>query len=596
MAESKQGGESMGAIPSRSSITRLGLCAGLFVSMMAAVAGPAVAQTTEAQIQTLQTQIDQLQKTVKALEAKQTKANADAAAAKQQAGAAQAQAAQASAALPVKATGDGWFIQHKPGSNLTFETPGGETTFYGNLDVSFDDASKNVGTTKLAAPPGQALPSGPVGNFGWMPDISTNSSYFGIRGFQRLPNQNFNFVYQLEAGFEVSATPGTKESNSVSSNQVNGALFSRNSFIGIANADYGAVKIGKTTAPYANSTAIFNPFAGTLGDYEAVMGNTGGDLRDEFNTRLDHSVWYESPTIAGWQWNFLFSPGQNRSSISDNLAAGESDCTGLDTPQSGGNSPDACNDGSFSNALSTNLSYTAGGFYTTAAFEWHQNVNRQSDITAIYGVFNTANSGCQTLSTTAQQTACQNYFNQDVADEWATKIGALYAFKTGTTVGGIVEYLHRDVPEDLEFQNERTRFGTWLFVSQEINPVDSVHFGWAHAFQTPGDPGQHNDVTLTTPDGAGFYAPNDNQADMIAALWKHKLGPNLTWYSDAAAMFNGPSAHYALGAGGVRGVSVDCHDANDADGSYGVYDGANGPHCFTGTTIVGVSTGLQWRF
>jgi predicted porin len=581
----------MGAILSRSSITRLGLCAGLFVSMMAAVVGPADAQTTDAQIQALQTQIDQLQKTVKALEAKQTKANADAATAKQQAGAAQAQAAQASAAsLPVKASGDGWYFIHKPGSNLTFETPGGETTFYGNLDVSFDGAAKNVGSLRL--PNGV---TGPVGNFGWMPDISTNSSYFGIRGFQRLPNQNFNFVYQLEAGFDISATPGVKETNSVSSNQVNGALFSRNSFIGVANADYGALKIGKTTAPYANSTSIFNPFAGTWGDYEAMMGNTGGDNRDEFNTRLDHSVWYESPTIAGFQWNFLFSPGQNRAYNSDNIAAGESDCTGLDTPESGGNVPDACNDGAFSNALSTNLSYTNGGFYTTAAAEWHQNVNRQSDITAIYGLTSTGSSGCSTLSG-ASAAACQNYFNQDVADEWATKIAALYQFKTGTTVGGILEYLHRDVPADLEFQNERTRFGTWLFVSQQINPDDSVHFGWAHAFHTPGDPGQHNDSILTTPDGAGSYAPNNNQADLLSALWKHKLSPNLTWYTDVATIFNGPSAHYALGAGGVRGVSTDCHDASNTDGNYGPYDGAPGPACFTGTTIMGVSTGIQWRF
>jgi predicted porin/outer membrane murein-binding lipoprotein Lpp len=569
--------------------------------LLAAVVGPATAQTTTTQIQALQAQIDQLQKTVKALEERQTKANADAAKAKQQAGqaetqaaqakaqAAQAQVAQASAAsLPLKAN-DGWYFSHKPGSNLTFETPGGETTFYGNLDVSFDDAAKNVGPLKLNG----ATP--PVGNFGWMPDISTNSSYFGIRGFQRLPQQNFNFVYQLEAGFEISATPGNKETNSVSSNQVNGALFSRNSFIGLANGEYGALKIGKTTAPYANSTAIFNPFAGTWGDYEAVMGNTGGDLRDEFNTRLDHAVWYESPTINGWQWNFLFAPGQNRSYLSTNLAAGESDCTGLDTPQSGGNAPDACNDGSFSNALSTNLSYTNGGFYTTAAFEWHQNVNRQSDITAIYGLTNPASSGCSTL-TGASAAACQNYFNQDVADEWATKVGALYAFSTGTTVGGILEYLHRDVPADLEFQNERTRFGTWLFVSQEINPVDSIHFGWAHAFHTPGDPGQHNDATLTTADGAGTYAPNNNQADLISALWKHKLGPNLTWYSDVATIFNGPSAHYALGAGGVRGVATDCHDASDADGNYGPDIGAPGPACFTGTTIVGVSTGIQWRF
>ncbi len=35
--------------------------------------------------------------------------------------------------------------------------------------------------------------STPVGNFGWMPDISTNISYLGVRGFQRIPGQSLQF-------------------------------------------------------------------------------------------------------------------------------------------------------------------------------------------------------------------------------------------------------------------------------------------------------------------------------------------------------------------------------------------------------------------
>jgi hypothetical protein len=280
---------------------------------------------SDAQIKALQAQIDQLQKTVKQLQAQQAHSNAEAAAAKQAATHAEVKATQAQgqvANLPVKAEAtDGWYFRHKPSSALTFETPGGEIAGYGNIDVSFDVGSKNVGPLQLNG----ATP--PVGNFGWMPAISTNSSYFGLRGFQRIPNQPFSFVYQLEAGFDVSATPGTAENNSADHNTVNGALFSRNSFIGIADPTYGAIKGGKTTAPYANSTAAFNPFVGTLGDYEAIMGNTGGDLRDEFNGRLDHSVWYESPTMGGWQFNFLFMPGQNRAWNSTNIAAGEVECT-----------------------------------------------------------------------------------------------------------------------------------------------------------------------------------------------------------------------------------------------------------------------------
>jgi predicted porin len=152
-----------------------------------------------------------------------------------------------------------------------------------------------------------------------MPAISTNLSYLGVRGFQRLPGVPFNFVYQAEAGFDVSASPGLRETNSNLSQNVNGALFSRNTYIGLSSREYGAIKIGKTTSPYRNSTAAFNPFAGQIGDYAVVMGNTGGDNRVEFGTRLSHAIWYESPSFAGIQWNLLFSPGQNRSDTSDNI-------------------------------------------------------------------------------------------------------------------------------------------------------------------------------------------------------------------------------------------------------------------------------------
>jgi predicted porin len=504
----------------------------------------------------------------------------------------------------IDANGHG-FLEHKKGNPLTFYTPGGEITGYGNIDVSIDDTTKSWGNFDLNG----ATP--PVGNFGWLPAISSNSSYLGVRGFQRLDNFPFNFVYQLEVGFDVSATPGLKQSNSNVSDQVNGALFNRNTYVGFASPEFGAIKIGKTNTPYSNSTGGFNPFAGEIGDYRVIMGNTGGDNRVEFDTRLDHSIWYESPTIAGFQWNALFSPGQNRSVINDNLPAGGSDCTGGNDPTSGGDLPVNCSDGSFGNAASANISYTNGPLYLVAAAEWHQNVNRQSDVAAIYGIansgaFSAASSCAQTLSFAqsggfgatfgapgANSTAANNFLrlcNEDVADEWAWKVGALYTFSTKTTVGAIFESMHRNDPADLQFINERQRNGTWFFVTQELTPKDSISFGWAHAFAANGDPGQHNSATLTTADGVATYAPNDNQADMITANYKHKFGPNLTWYTAVAATFNGPSAHYDLGAGG-HGITTDCHDAFDASGGL-----ASNPHCYTGSVLGGVSTGIQWRF
>src|SRR5262249_12058347 len=263
------------------------------------------------------------------------------------------------------------------------------------------------------------------------------------------------FVYQLEAGFDVSAFPSNRQTNSNLSNQVNGALFSRNSYIGLANPAIGAIKIGKEDTPYKTSTAAFNPFSGMWGDYAVVMGNTGGDNRVEFGYRASHAIWYESPSIGGFQGNFMYAPGQNRSWISDNIASGESDCTGNNDPTSGGAGiaiPAFCTDGSFSDLLSANISYTSGSFYATAAYEWHHATNRQGDIQGMFGLV----TGCQDPTATAlTSTLCM----QDVADEDAAKIGAIYKFNTGTTVGAIVEHMTRYVPGELQFQNEQPRCG-----------------------------------------------------------------------------------------------------------------------------------------
>src|SRR5580704_14620805 len=162
---------------------RARLCAGVCVYVTASMLGAtgiAKAQTAD-DLRALKAQIDSLQAKVKDLESKQQQSDASAQAAKKQASEAQAQAAQAKASasqasataaktqtqvanLPVKGTEkDEWFFRHKPGDALTFETPGGEITAYGNIDVSFDGASKTVTgyftspSNSLGADPGETV-------------------------------------------------------------------------------------------------------------------------------------------------------------------------------------------------------------------------------------------------------------------------------------------------------------------------------------------------------------------------------------------------------------------------------------------------------
>ncbi len=458
----------------------------------------------------------------------------------------------APAAAPAPAAPSGHeFIERKPGDGLTFLTRGGELSIYGNLDLSIDDMTKGLGGMSVGG-------VGPVGRVGWMPDLSTNLSYIGVRGFQSLGAFPARFVYQLETQIDVSAASGTGASNSNSSSVVKGALTSRNSFIGLASPTWGALKIGKTDAPYKTSTASMNPFSGMLGDYSVIMGNTGGDNRVEFGTRLDHAIWYESPDIGGFSVNALVSPGQNRGYDNSNLAAGEGDCAGGNVPGSGA-TPAACNDGAYGSAYSASVGYRNGPLYVTGAYELHRGVNRTSDL--------------------------PTYDPTDVANEWAAKLGAQYRFPTGTTVSAIVEKLRRDVPEALAYQNERSRNGTWLAVSQQLGADDSVHFGWAHAGQAPGDPGQHN-----TPGGAG----SDNAANLFTLAWKHQVDKQLSFYADFAETLNHTAAHYDLGAGG-RGVTTDCHDASNPD-TTGFDPNGDAPHCWAGGKLRGISVGMKYGF
>ncbi len=467
--------------------------------------------------------------------------------------------------------------ERKPGDSLTFTIPGGEVTAYGNIDMSVDDVTKGLrGKTAGGA--------GPVGNMGWEPDLSTNLSYIGVRGFQSIKDTPYKLLYQLETQMDVAATSGVSENNSSESNNVKGALTSRNSFLGLSSDNWGAVKLGKTDAPYKTSTASMNPFAGMLGDYGVIMGNSGGDNRVEFGTRLDHSVWYESPTWKNLSFSALFSPGQNRASNSDNIASGESDCTGGNIPGSGGIIPPTCSDGSFSNAISAATTYKNEGFTIVAAYERHFKVNRSSDITGIYGAL-------------ASQPLSQALQAQDVADEDAAKIAIQYVFpETKTTVSGIFERMDRYVASDLSFQNERQRNGTWFEAGQELTEATGLYFGWAHAFRTPGDPGQHNDAFVTPPGGVPGQdftagADSNNAADMLTLAIKHQVNKTLGLYADVAETINQSDAHYDLGAGG-RAVTTDCHDAFAAAGGLV----ASNPHCWTGGHIMGVSTGMNVKF
>src|SRR5712692_8460552 len=431
------------------------------------------------------------------------------------------------------------------GSALAQVTAETSVQLYGHIDVSVDNMTKGIsgravptGNPNVVDANGNLAPA--TGRLGWQPDVSSNLSYFGLRGGRDLGG-GMRAVFQIETQVEMAATPGP-----TSDAQVKSGLGSRNSFLGLTGS-WGAVKLGKTDAPYKLSTARMDPFSASVGDYNSIMGNTGGDNRAEFDTRISHAVWYESPMMGGFSLSALASPGQNRSSDNSVRASGESTCTG-------GNDPDpvaGCNDGAFDNAYSLAGVFDSGPVYAILAYELHKNVNRTGDET-----------GAVPMGAVG------------IVDEYAWKAGVQYKLPTNTTVNLIGEKMVRNAPNP-NF-NERDRKGYWLALTQKVTPQDDINLGWAHAGKTPGDVGTNRS------DGTTAAGPVDNEANMYTAGYKHHFADKqTTWYFVYARQDNHKGAHYDLGASG-HGITTDCKDGN--------------ANCFAGSTLQAVSIGMTYNF
>jgi predicted porin len=582
--------------------------------------GRTVAQSTDAATQAkmrdLQQRLEELSKELQSLKAEQAKTAADQAkmAADQQkiaADQAKVTAEQAKTAKTVSTTDKA----------LTNFMKG----FYGTLDVSIDYTTKGMngfvaypyalapGVTSPTGPfvlagPAKGGGAGPYGRVSWLAAMSSNGSNVGYRGTHQIGDSHVDFIYQVSTSLNMAAAPGLQNTWTKSSNTVQGAIGLGDTYLGFQGKEWGKLKFGTMYTPYKTSTDRLNPFAGQLGDYSVVMGNTGGDNRVEFGTRMDHVILYNSPTWQGFSFDAAYSLGQNVDPNNNLTPLGSPDCSGANNPGSG-NLFLNCDDGGFNYAYSGDLKFEMGGLYLTAAYELHSQVNRSSDGIGSNNPYYTgvllANCPgpsynaptCSPLLDWASYAAFAGEFPGaaaagspgynnafDVADEWAMKIGGQYHFDFGLTVSYLWEQMHRKVPAVMEFQNERQRTGDWVALEYVFNGgADRVAAGWAHAGATPGDPGgQHN----YNPYGFG------NQANMYTFGWWHKLDKQLTAYLSIADTANDGNAHYDIGAGG-HGIKTDCHDATHA--AFIDYSSA-GPTTWGGCHPIGVSTGINYKF
>jgi len=453
-------------------------------------------------------------------------------------------------------------------------------TLYGSIDLSADVFNPSVfdqGT-----------------KFG----VASNISSFGVRVRHNLAPYGWEgmaVVAQLESQVDFASAPNERA-----------AFGTRDSFLGV-EGPWGAIKAGKTDTPYKKATSAMDPFSRTLGDYNSIMGNTGGDNRAEFDWRINHAIWYESPILQGFQFSALISPGQNYAKDNSDWSYGDYfQCNGASTRGSGSNFPgtngsvlsganvggNGCTDGSYGNAYSAALNYKNGPFTAIAAYELHEQVNRHGDdgLQTLLGGSGTVLPGAGPVLLPDGSQVFTGVHN-----EWAAKVGGGYRVNDGIgdlQLNAFYEWIRREVTPMEQPFNERSRDGVFASLTQYIGKQWSVSASYAHAFKTPGNP---TCLSLNNVNAAvGCVSPGpivqvgqfqanafDDSASQYAIGARYYFNDWASWYVVGSYLTQGPGAHYCLGASG-HGYQVCSRDANN--------------DTIGGATIKAATTGMTFNF
>jgi predicted porin len=134
---------------------------------------------------------------------------------------------------------------------------------------------------------------------------SQSGSRWGMKGTEEL-GDGLKAIFQLESGFDSS--------NGYSAQ--GGRLFGRQAWVGLSNASWGQVILGRTTTAPSNLLGgQLDPFNTSWG--VANLGTTMGALNTD---RLDNAIQYTSPVFAGFQFagDYSFNAADSASGVAKN--------------------------------------------------------------------------------------------------------------------------------------------------------------------------------------------------------------------------------------------------------------------------------------
>ncbi|MES2772199.1 MAG: porin [Pseudomonadota bacterium] len=194
-------------------------------------------------------------------------------------------------------------------------------TVYGVADASFESVSATGATNTGVSTAGVSLPS--------RSRISSNSSYIGFKGAEDLGN-GLRAVFQIESQFAVDNATNNSSGNTSGI----GTIATRDTYVGVASNDLGAVQLGFLSTPHRLISANYDVMPGSTGGagYNALLGHinigasraTNGTTANTFagvsNTAVSNinaifrtqGIGYNSPSFSGVSAALFYSPNENK--------------------------------------------------------------------------------------------------------------------------------------------------------------------------------------------------------------------------------------------------------------------------------------------
>jgi len=193
----------------------------------------------------------------------------------------------------------------------------------------------------------------------WTRMVSNNNSFFGFKGSEDLGG-GLSAVWQVEMNLNTdgNASEGKDSDGETYVSQSNAINGTRNTFVGLSSKSFGTVLAGVHDTPYKMATGPLDLFVGTLGDYNAIMGNAAfylpsGPVNNPsavFDLRTGNTIAYVSPDFNGFNVKAAYVMGY------------EGNDSGVDT----------------ANAYSLSATYANGPLFVTAAYEKHNDLGTVS--------------------------------------------------------------------------------------------------------------------------------------------------------------------------------------------------------------------------